>query len=91
MENVLAKARANLVKFLHQEILKALKDHPEGVSPEYFKKQKHEGVDLSDCSAVGVSMKSSNAIVYRIELDLYKLMSKAQETALKSDEPIIVA
>ena len=91
MENVLAKARADLVAFPHKTILKALKDHPEGVPPKYFENQEHKGISLFDPIAVGESMKRSNAIVYRIELGVFKLMSKAHATALKSYEPIIVA
>ena len=36
--------------FPHQQILKALKGHPEGVSPKYVKKQENKGVDLSNSS-----------------------------------------
>ena len=39
-------ARSELVAFQHQQILKALKDHPEGISPEVFIKFKNKGVDL---------------------------------------------
>jgi hypothetical protein len=91
VENVLADADQDLVDFPHKAILKALKDQPGGVSPKYFNNHKNEGVDLSKPKAVGVSMKDSNVIVYHIELRMYKLMSKAHETALKSYEPIIVA
>lgn len=85
--DVLRDSKKRLVAFPHKPILKALKDHPEGVSPEYLKNQKNEGVDLSHPESVGVAMKSVNAIVYRIELDKYMLMSTAHRTALESYEP----
>jgi len=72
-------------------ILKALKEHPEGVSPDIFNNVKYEGVDLSNPQAVGYAMKRSNAIVYRIENQKYQLLSKAHESALQAYEPIIVA
>ena len=53
---VLFDARQELVAFQHQQILKALKDHPEGIHPEFFNKLKNEGVDLSDPKAVGAAM-----------------------------------
>lgn len=87
--DVLTYAKNSLVEFPHQPILKALKDHSEGIFPKYFKKQKDEGVDLSHPAAVGVAMKSVNAIVYRMELNIYMLMSTAHRTALQSYEPIL--
>jgi hypothetical protein len=85
--NLLAEARLDLVAFPHQAILKALKEHPGGVEPEYFKKQKDEGVDLSDPHAVGVAMKHSNAILYDMKERKYKVMSKAHAMALSNYEP----
>ena len=41
----LLDAMTELVAFRHQQILKALKDHPEGISPMSFKKLENEGVD----------------------------------------------
>jgi len=87
--DVLEDSEYRLVAFRHKPILKALKDHPEGVSPEYFNNQKDEGVDLSFPKGVGAAMKSVNVIVYRHELRKYVLMSTAHRTALKSYEPII--
>ena len=52
MKKILFDARQELVAFQHQQILKALKDHPEGVHPEDFNKLKYEGVDLSNPKAV---------------------------------------
>ena len=89
VEGTLRQARLELVSFPHQEILQALKEHPEGVSPKYFNNRKSEGVDLSNPHAVGLAMKASNAIVYRMELRLYQLMSTAHRTALESYKPII--
>jgi len=87
----LSTARLELVAFPLKPILKALKEHPEGVNPEFFKNMKYEGVDLTNPQAVGYAMKRSNAIVYRIENQKYQLLSKAHETALQTYEPIIVA
>jgi hypothetical protein len=85
--DVLEEARSNLVAFPHQQILKALKDHPEGVSPLYFNGKKDKEVNLSHPEAVGVAMKSVDAIVYCRESRKYMLMSTAHRTALESYEP----
>jgi len=85
----LLSARTELIAFRHQAILQALKEHPEGVNPEYFNKQKNEGVDLSDPIAVGAAMRGTNVLVYRMELDLYQLQSNVHNTALKTYTPII--
>jgi AAA+ ATPase superfamily predicted ATPase len=89
VEKKLEWAKSDLVSSSHHPILKALKDHPDGISPEYFHHQKYRGVDLSDPYAVGVSLNDSNVLCYRVELGLYKLMSKAHYNALKSYEPTI--
>jgi hypothetical protein len=91
VKEVLDDADMDLLAFPLQPILKALKEHPEGVSPKFFNKVKYNGVDLSEPRAVGSAMKRSNAIVYRIENKKYQLLSKAHETALQTYEPIIVA
>jgi hypothetical protein len=88
VKEVLDQARRELVDFPLKPILKALKEHPEGVIPEFFNNVKYEGVDLSNPQAVGYAMKRSNAIVYRIENGKYQLLSKAHETALKTYKPI---
>ena len=85
----LASAELDLVKFPHKAILKALKEHPEGVSPKYFNNMENKGVDLSNPFAVGVAMNQSNAVVYRIELGRYMTISRCHETALRSYEPIL--
>ena len=84
----LIDAWKELVAFQHQQILKALKDHPEGISPGSFNKLKNEGVDLSNYRAVGLTMRKGNAIIYRIELNKYMIYSKAFEVALRSYDPI---
>ena len=84
----LLDAWKELVAFQHQQILKALKDHPEGISPGSFNKLKNEGVDLSNYRAVGLTMRKGNAIIYRIELNKYMIYSKAFEVALRSYDPI---
>ena len=89
VDDYISSARLNLLAFPHQQILQALKLFPDGVSPNYFVKQENKGVDLSDPEAVGVAMKRSNAIVYRIDLKVYSLMSTAHRTALKTYDPIL--
>jgi len=91
VEKVLEEARTKLACFPLKPILKALKEHPEGVSPEFFNNMEYKGVDLSNPQAVGYAMKRYHAIVYRIENGKYQLLSKAHETALQTYEPIIVA
>ena len=85
----LKRATAELLAFQHQQILKALKEHPEGVSPAYFNKMKSEGVDLSDPRAVAVGMKAVNALTYRIELSKYVMLSRCHEVALRTYKPIV--
>uniref|UniRef100_A0A7S0SRD8 ATPase AAA-type core domain-containing protein n=1 Tax=Chromulina nebulosa TaxID=96789 RepID=A0A7S0SRD8_9STRA len=89
-ERTVADAEQDLIAFPHKPILKAIKDHPEltGIHPKYFNNSKNEGVDLSSPKDVGVAMKRSNAILYRLELGEYQLMSTAHKTALKSYNPI---
>mmetsp|Transcript_11767 Transcript_11767/g.11407 ORF Transcript_11767/g.11407 Transcript_11767/m.11407 type:complete len:446 (+) Transcript_11767:101-1438(+) len=84
VEGRLANARQDLVAFPHKKILKALKDHPEGVSPEYFDNQCDRGVDLSCPKDVGKTMKESNAITYRPESDKYEMISHRHVVALRS-------
>ena len=83
----LVKAEDDLVAFPHKAILKALKEHPEGIRPEYFNNMKSKGVDLSNPFAVGASMKESNAIAYRIELGKYVIISHCHQVALRSYNP----
>ena len=85
----LTGAKMNLVAFPHKAILKALKEHPEGVSPEYFNNMKNEGIDLSDPVAVGNAMKLSNAIMYRIEEQKYMIITRCHQTALKTYKPTV--
>jgi hypothetical protein len=84
-------AKHDLEKFPFQPILKALKKHPEGVRPGYFKNEEYKGVDMTDEVAVGAVMKASqsNVVYYDMEKEVYKLNSHALEVALRSYEPII--
>ena len=65
--------RNKLKGFKHQLILIALKGHPEGIRPKFFKKVNNKGVDLSDPKAVSMAMIESDAIIYHIELDKYTI------------------
>ena len=85
----LSNATQELVAFPHKQILKALKDHPEGVSPKDFNNLENKGVDLSDSKAVGVVMRRENVITYRIELCKYTIYSKAMEVELRIYDPIL--
>jgi hypothetical protein len=87
----MSKANSDLVAFPFQPILKALKEHPEGVRLNFFKKEKCEGIDMSNASAVGTGMKTaeSNVVFFDMEKQVYKLNSHALEVALRSYEPII--
>ena len=87
--SVLFDASQELVAFQHQPILKALKDHPEGISPGFFNKLENKGVDLSNPKAVGVSMRGGNVLTYRMELKKYMTYSKAIEVALRIYDPIM--
>lgn len=87
IDDRLAHAEQELVAFPHKAILKALKEHPEGVPPKYFYNQYSNGINLSDPTAVGAAMKRSNVMVYRRELGLYTLMSTPYKTALRSYTP----
>ncbi len=91
IDAIVGIARQELEAFQLQPILKALKEHPDGVEPGSFKKKKYEGIDLSEPADVGDAMKKRNAIVYRIDLKprLYQMQSTRHKTALKSYEPII--
>ncbi len=89
VDAVLGGAHQDLLAFPLKPILKALKENPEGVSPDYFNNQEYKGIDMSNPGAVSSVMKTSNAIIYRIELRKYQLMSAAHKTALKTYTPII--
>jgi hypothetical protein len=85
----LGRARQDLVAFQLKPILKALKEHPAGVSPEYFRNEEYKAIDLSSPVAVGTAMKGSNAILYDMEDRRYKLISQAHKVALRNYEPIV--
>ena len=82
----MAKAKRDLVAFPFQPILKALKEHPEGVSPAYFNKEECKGVDMSSPVAVGTAMKAaqSNVVFFDMNEGVYKLNSHTLEVALRS-------
>ena len=84
-------AKQDLVAFPFQTILKALKEHPEGVPPKYFNNEEYKGTDLSSPVAVGAVMKAvqSNVVFYDMKTNVYKLNTQALEVALRSYEPII--
>ena len=84
---ILLDSRRNLGSFKLKPILKALKEHPEGVDSTNFENMKYEGIDMSDLSEVGPVMKKSDAIIYRIENGKYQLLSTAHKTALKTYTP----
>jgi hypothetical protein len=86
----LQETRRELVAFPLQEILVALKQHPDGVDPEFFKKKEYKGIDMSDPSRVGVAMKGSNAFLYDMQTGKYKLMSQAHVVALRKYDPLNV-
>ena len=85
----LSEAKEDLVAFPHQRVLRALKENPEGVSPDYFNRMKSEGVDLSVPKDVAVAMKVSNALTYRMDLQRYVIISRCHEVALESYEPAV--
>jgi GTPase SAR1 family protein len=87
----MATAKQDLVAFPFKSILKALKKHPEGVRPGYFKNEEYKGVDMSSPVKVGAAMKASqtNVVFYDMKEKVYKLNSRALEVALRSYEPII--
>ena len=91
MTMTLVDARSELVSLPHKQILKSLKDHPEGISPEVSDNLKNDGADLSDPKAVGVAMKRGDSITSCIEFRKYIIYSKAIEVALRSYDPTLPA
>lgn len=87
--DVLEDARLSLAAFPHQQVLKALKDHPEGVSPAYFERESSKGVNLCNPADVEATMRSVNAIVYQRKPNKYMSVSMEHRTALQSYEPTI--
>jgi hypothetical protein len=86
----MAAAKHDLIRCPFQPILRALKAHPEGVSPAYFKKEECKGVDMSSPVAVGKFMTAaqSNAVFFNMNEGVYKLNSCALKVALRSFEPV---
>ena len=64
-------------------ILGRLKKHPDGVDPVKLNKE-FKGINMCVPRDVGVAMKESNTIVYRMELGKYQLISRAHATALET-------
>jgi hypothetical protein len=91
----LQKANSKLMSlpFVLQPILKALKENPgEGISPSYFRNQKHEAIDLTDPVAVGTLMKAArtDVLFYDIESNVYRLNSNALMVALRTYKPVVL-
>ncbi len=91
IDTIIGFARGELGAFKLQPVLKSIKEHPEGVDPLTFGKQKYENIDMSVPAKVGDAMKETNAIVYRIDKDppVYQTLSTKHKTALKSYVPVI--
>ena len=85
----LAEARQDFVAFPRKQILKALKKHPEGASPTYFRDTRYKGVDLCNPHNAGPAMMQSNAIAHDMELGRYIILTRAHQTALRSYTPIV--
>lgn len=87
---ILSWAKNDLTHFKLQKILKALKEHPEGISTDYFDNQYENGVKLSNPKQVSEIMKLDyNPIIYRKDTRKYHLLSTTHKTALKSYNPQI--
>jgi AAA+ ATPase superfamily predicted ATPase len=89
IEHILVSACADLAAFKLKPILKALKEHPEGVEAIYFDGQEYGGIYLSNPKEVGNAMKSRNAVVYRKDLEtaVYQMQSIKYKNALRRYEP----
>ena len=90
IDAILRSAEDDLVAFIHQPILSALKASPEGVRSLYFKGVKHEGVNLANPREVAVAMKNKQAIVHHIPSGEYRLATRAHRTVLlERYDPVI--
>lgn len=94
VERKLKDARIALENYPHQAILKALKEHPEGVPPTYFWGQTSGGIELNKPIAVVARDETNiqeNIILYRMDLPekVYQLQSQAYRTALQDYEPTV--
>ena len=78
-----AAARDELDKFGHQQIIDALKEHPDGVKAGAFKGVKIDGVNLAEPKDVAVAMKKRNCLVYYFPTGEYRPATQAHKTALK--------
>ena len=84
---VVESARRDLIAFLHKPILIALKKTPGGVRSNIFDNVKHDGVLLCEPKLVAPAMKLRNTVMYDFETGMYKLFSKAHQTALETYDP----
>ncbi len=91
IERIILQAILALDAFDLQPILKALKEHPEGVPANYFKGQSYKGVNLAEPKRVGDLLQLRNAIVCRVDMEpnVYQIESIKYKTALKRYEPSI--
>ena len=83
----LHEAKQDLVAFPLQTVLKALKEHPEGIDPLDFSNHTKEDIDLIRYRTK-MMKKYPNSIIYRDDKRKYHLLSTAHKTALKSYNPI---
>lgn len=87
VESILEKETKVLRNYPHQVILKALKDHPEGVEPVAFIGQMSNGIKLNEARPV-VTNDANNVIMYRMDLSptVYQLQRQSLRTALQRYE-----
>ena len=78
------KAEQDLDCFPLKELLRELKSHPDGVSRKSLKGKMSGDVELSNVHQVAGSLKTSNAVVYRLDNQSYQLMSTVHRNALKN-------
>jgi len=84
-----ANAKSDLIKFSLYPILHALKTHPNGVEVEAFAGQEFKSVDLGNPEEVFTKMKRVNAVMYHSPSRQYRMISKAHATALANyDVPV---
>jgi hypothetical protein len=88
VEGWIDEALEDLRDFRPQFIPEALKKYPDGVSTRDAFGEQDDGVKWSK-REVAQAMVDSNAIVYRLELRQYQLMSTAHRTTLlKTFKPL---
>jgi AAA+ ATPase superfamily predicted ATPase len=67
VDDMLASAEQDLLAFPHQQILKALKEKEDGVSPEYFGNLENKWSELCNPAYVAKDMKDYNCLIYRTD------------------------